>query len=333
MASVSKSICLVRSSVNIDETFQVPHIVRPGETISSSAMWARPGGKGANVAAVLGLAGVQVKMLGAVGSDATWPIDCLKERHVDTTDMYVSPDVPTGRAFIQISSEDGENSIVLLKGANFATNTPLDVPNAWFSRNEQQITHLVLQNEIPLACTIAFVEHAASLGNVCTVFNPSPMLTPDELRAFPWSGIRVLIVNQGEAADMHRALSGRDAGSEPAKALASLPAFASIQWIVVTRGSQGSCAGVLVGSERVWVDTQAAKTRTVVNTTGAGDTYTGYLVAGLMSLHERDSLSSERIKAIMHRASVASAMAVEVDGAMESIPSAKEVDARIALLG
>ena len=52
-----------------------------------------------------------------------------------------------------------------------------------------------------------------------------------------------------------------------------------------------------------------------------------------MSLHESDSLTSERIKAIMHRASVASAMAVEVDGAMESIPSANEVDARIDLLG
>ena len=196
------SLCVVRSSVNIDETFQVPHIVRPGETISSSAMWSRPGGKGANVAAVLGLAGVRARMLGAVGEDAKWPIRCLEERHVDTSCMYVSPDVPTGRAFIQLSQGDGENSIVLLKGANFALDTPLDDVRRWLS---PEVTHLILQNEIPLASTIAYVQHAQSLS-ICTVLNPSPMLTPDELRAFPWAGLHVLIVNEGESAELQLSL-------------------------------------------------------------------------------------------------------------------------------
>ena len=260
------SLCVVRSSVNIDETFQVPHIVRPGETISSSAMWTRPGGKGANVAAVLGLAGVRVRMLGAVGEDAKWPIRCLDERHVDTSCMYVSPDVPTGRAFIQLSQGDGENSIVLLKGANFALDTPLDDVQRWLS---PEVTHLILQNEIPLASTIAYVQHAPTLADV--------------------------------------------------------PCLAPIPWLVVTRGSQGSRAGVILDGERTWIDVPASRTTHVVNTTGAGDTYTGYLVAGLMTT---DHWTIDRVRAVLQRASVAAAMAVEVDGAMESIPAASEVEAR-----
>lgn len=183
------------------------------------------------MAAALGLAGARVRMVGAVGADAPWPLEHLRARHVDTTGVHESPNVPTGRAFIQISAADGENSIVLLKGANFAHTAEQDDPAHWL---QSGVTHMVLQNEIPLETTMAFARHAAVLKTsgdaarrVCTVFNPSPMPTADELRAFPWDGIDVLVVNEGEEHDLLQAL---DAGTA-APALATLPAMAHLSLI------------------------------------------------------------------------------------------------------
>lgn len=337
---MSEARCIVRSSVNIDETFQVPHIVRPGETISSSQMWSRPGGKGANVAAALvrhaltqGLAGVQVVMLGAVGEDAPWPLEHLRKHGVHVDDVHRSRDTPTGRAFIQISSADGENSIVLLKGANFAPVPALDDPARWL---EAGATHLMLQNEIPLATTVAYARHARELKlrgserRVCTIFNPSPMLSAEELKAFPWAGIDVLIVNEGEAADLRAALGGAPQGS-PVEALAALEPLREIGWLVVTRGGDGFSAGVTIGSERVMLDMPASPPTRVVNTTGAGDTFAGYLVAGLMQAHNaREPSTKESAERILRTAGVAASMAVEADGAMESIPDAGAVQARAA---
>lgn len=105
-----KPLCLVRSSINIDEMFAVPHVVRPGETISSSNLTSRPGGKGANVGAAVALAGQDIIMSGAVGKDASWPIEELKKRGVKTESIRILDEAPTGRAFIQVA-DDGENSM------------------------------------------------------------------------------------------------------------------------------------------------------------------------------------------------------------------------------
>jgi len=279
------------------------------------------------VAAALGLAGARVRMVGAVGADAPWPLEHLRARHVDTTGVHESPNVPTGRAFIQISAADGENSIVLLKGANFAHTAEQDDPAHWL---QSGVTHMVLQNEIPLETTMAFARHAAVLKTsgdaarrVCTVFNPSPMPTADELRAFPWDGIDVLVVNEGEEHDLLQAL---DAGTA-APALATLPAMAHVPWLVVTRGGRGSAASVLIDGERTSIEVPAARARAVVDTTGAGDTFSGYLVAALMAAHD-EPLTRAVAESVLRRASLAAAMAVESHGAMDSIPSAADVDAR-----
>ncbi|WFD31918.1 ribokinase [Malassezia sp. CBS 17886] len=318
--------CLVRSSINIDETFQVPHIVRAGETISSSRMDARAGGKGANVAAALGLAGARVRMLGAVGDDATWPLDLLAEHHVDVESVHRSSDAPTGRAFIQIAA-DGENSIVLLKGANFERVPALDDPQQWLA---QGVSHLVLQNEIPLEVTAAYVRCAEAVrtdaARICTIFNPSPMLGKDELRAFPWTGVDVLVVNEGEAHDLVVALHGEAADQpSPAHTLAGLSSLSNTPWLVMTRGGRGVLAGVLLEGTRTWLDLPASAPRAVVNTTGAGDTFTGYLVAGLMKEEPQTRAAAENV---LRAAGLAACMAVEVDGAMESIPAVAAVQAR-----
>lgn len=358
-AGPSQPFCLVKSSINIDETFLVPHIVRPGETISSSGLVSRPGGKGANVSAAIALAGARVSLSGAVGKDATWPIDELKSRKVITDDVEILENTPTGRAFIQIA-EDGENSIVLLKGANFSTDSQsADPAKTWDSDANRTITHLVLQNEIPLETTIAFLQYAKSkdkvANHVTTIFNPSPMLTESEVQSFPWKSIDVLIVNEGESIDLLRVLEPSSAssleslseGDEKSKkvleTLCSLEQLQSTAWIVLTRGGKGVMASVVFSdadAERSLFDVPSFKPKQVRDTTGAGDTFAGNLVAALMG-HNVDSAQGESsrvasarpqsktfVREALEWASKAASLACEKEGAMQSIPSADEVKAR-----
>lgn len=351
----SSTFCLVKSSINIDETFLVPHIVRPGETISSSGLVSRPGGKGANVSAAIGLAGAKVSLSGAVGKDATWPIDELKARKVITDDVEILDGIPTGRAFIQIA-EDGENSIVLLKGANFATDSSSADPSTAFTSNPQrQITHLVLQNEIPLQTTVAFLEHAKSDkagSHITTIFNPSPMLSNAEVESFPWSSIDVLVVNEGESIELLSVLdqsaaskleslaAGEDKSRQVLEALSGLQQLSSTAWLVLTRGGQGVMASVQLAdsqSQRSFFNVSPFKPKQVRDTTGAGDTFAGNLVAALMghNVEADEALTSSArpkreqfVQQALEWASRAASLACEKEGAMQSIPAADEVKAR-----
>lgn len=259
-----------------------------------------------------------------MGKEAPWPLEHLRKYGVDVQHVHQCEDTPTGRAFIQISTKDGENSIVLLQGANYASVPHLDDPAEWI---KAEVTHIMLQNEIPWEVTKAFAAYAETRQGkerVCTVFNPSPMPPADALKEFAWGGIDVLIVNEGEATDLVEAMGGEKGGS-PEKALAAVPALRHIRWLVVTQGAHGVLAGVQLDKERVWIDLSASKPEKVVNTTGAGDTFTGYLVAGLMQAEVHTKSDAESVLA---RAGTAASMAVEVDGAMESIPAADAVARR-----
>lgn len=352
-SSSTKPFCLVKSSINIDETFLVPHIVRPGETISSSGLVSRPGGKGANVSAAIALAGASVTLSGAVGKDASWPINELKKRHVDTSSIEVLDDTPTGRAFIQIA-EDGENSIVLLKGANYATQSKSSDPAQAWTMTEHQITHLVLQNEIPLETTMAFLRYAKeqSKCHVTTFFNPSPMLSSHEVQRFPWHLVDVLIVNEGEGFDLLSTLNHdlvsqprySSAGEDEHRAtkvlqdLAALSDFQHTPWLVLTRGGKGVMAHVQIAeSEPETFSVSSIKPKQVKDTTGAGDTFAGNLVAALMGhnvssaeqmLDSAKPKHGQFVQEALQWASRAASLACEVEGAMQSIPSAEQVKSR-----
>ncbi|KAK0563651.1 putative ribokinase [Tilletia horrida] len=344
-SSARPRLALVRSSINVDETFVVPSIVRPGQTISSSSYTARAGGKGANVSAAIGLAFPgAVRFVGAVGKDASWPLDALKQRGVDVALASVLDDVPTGRAIIQVSAADAENSIVLLPGAN-ATRSLDDA--AHLLETAGPVSHLVLQNEISLETTRAFLRAAAGRGTgtrkkVATVFNPSPMLSASEAADFEWGCVDVLVVNEGEA-DVLLSLFGRpDAASgrsSVATELAGAGPLRAVSWILVTQGSRGVMLHVRqglsgnVGEESLLIKQDAFKPKSVTDTTGAGDTFLGYLVAGLLKAetepgHKLPTSQSE-IQEILRVAVCAAAMAVEAKGALESIPAAQDVQARL----
>ncbi|KAF5392029.1 hypothetical protein D9757_003276 [Collybiopsis confluens] len=334
--------CVVRGSINIDEFFHVKDIVRPGETISSHGMSKRAGGKGANQAVAVVKAGVSVSLIGAVGEDGRWVIDLLKQFGVDVTDIEIDTEA-TGRAIIQLT-DDGENSIILFKGANYAAHSQQFLPRG--------TTHLLLQNEIPFDETLRYLNLAADSSAV-TIFNPSPMPSKAEIKAFPWDKLTWLIVNEGEAADLYRTLSATQTKFDPNTAsnplYAHVPAYSIVLQlssqipetnIVCTLGSAGVLA--LITSldhkdgtrdatalpEPIFLP--AAKLRNgVVDTTGAGDCFAGYLVAGLLKLYDEGItvLGRENVVSVLKRCNQAAGMCVEKRGAMESIPLTKDVDA------
>ncbi|KIK64921.1 hypothetical protein GYMLUDRAFT_94406 [Collybiopsis luxurians FD-317 M1] len=323
------SKCIVRGSI-------IKDIVRPGETISSHGMSKRAGGKGANQAVAVAKAGASVDLVGAVGEDGRWVVEYLKETGINES---------TGRAVIQLT-DDGENSIILFKGANYAAHPKTTI--------SPETTHLLLQNEIPFEDTLNYLNAAAEISAI-TIFNPSPMPSEEEIRTFPWDKLTWLIVNEGEASDMYKALSGGPPqGILPGisgSSYAHIPAYSTLLQlssqipktnIVCTLGAAGVLALVPSHQETMEVHPSgtvpeaiflpAAKLQNgVVDTTGAGDCFAGYMAAGLMNLHEQGLtvLQRQDVISVLKRCVQAAGMCVEKRGAMESIPFAKDVDAML----
>ncbi|GAW04130.1 ATP-binding protein [Lentinula edodes] len=300
------SKCVIRGSINIDEFFYVKDIVHPGETISSHRLSKRAGGKGANQAVAVARAGASVTLVGSVGEDGCWVVESLKDSQVDVSDIQIVTE-SSGRAVIQLA-DDGENSIILFKGANYAQHPKKSLPSG--------ATHVLLQNEIPLEDTLAYINAAAEASpSTVTVFNPSPVPSDAEIKEFPWDKITWLIVNEREASDICQALfSGAPHINVPGSGVLAL--------VPSLQDSTASSEPILL---------PAAKLQDgVVDTTGAGDCFTGYLVAGLMKMHDERSkvLQRKEVISILKRCVQASGMCVEKRGALESIPHAKDVDTR-----
>lgn len=151
-------------------------------------------------------------------------------------------------------------------------------------------SHLLVQNEIPMQDTIAYLRAAGQAG-LTTLFNPSPMLTPAELRSFPWSDVSWLIVNEGEILDLLRAFGNAaqdEAGSQHTevtdhiRALATSKEFGGKVRIVCTLGAQGLMYATDGQASEILTKSAGRLERPVKDTTGAGDCFLGYLTAGLM---------------------------------------------------
>lgn len=165
-------------------------------------------------------------------------------------------------------------TLVLLKGANFAQQE---------SSLASGSTHLSLQNEVPLDSTIAYL-HLAKAQNVTTFFNPSPMPSKDELRMFPWNEVDWLLVNQGEAVTISEAFApatDNETAESTLQRLRQDERFAKVN-LVCTLGASGVV--VSEASGRTTHHPAAALQNPLKDTTGAGDCFTGYFVAGLMRL-------------------------------------------------
>ncbi|MEY4268763.1 MAG: hypothetical protein RIS90_3298 [Pseudomonadota bacterium] len=288
---------LVAGSANLDFVVRAAHIPGPGETVLGGEFKTYPGGKGANQAAACARAGgVTTHMLAALGRDAyAVPIEASLAAAGVVLHAVRVPEQATGTAFICVS-DDAENAITVAPGANqglapaHLTSSGLP-PLAGFS-------HLLMQLETPLATVSAFA-HAAHAQGVTVVLNAAPaQALPAELLA----DVDILIVNEGELT----ALAGAAGSLDEQLARIAVPT------VVVTLGGRGCLARS--GQQRL---SQAAFAVTPVDTTGAGDTFCGALVAALSrSLPLAESL---------RRASAAAALACTQMGAQSSIPNLTEV--------
>lgn len=300
---------LVAGSANLDFVVRAGHIPAPGETVLGREFNTFPGGKGANQALACARAGgVPTAMLLALGNDAfaTPLVDSLTQAGVQLHTVRASTE-PTGTAFICVS-DDGENAITVAPGAN---NALLPEHLARHLPSLQGITHLLMQLETPLDSVQAYAQMARAQG-VQVVLNAAPARTlPAALLAL----VDVLIVNEGELTALTSGQGDGQSGlqSSVQDRLEQLP----VPCVIVTLGGEGCLARVRDAQGRSTLTAQSAFKVQVVDTTAAGDTFCGVLVAAL-SQHAT-------LAQALRRASAAAALACTQLGAQSSIPTASQV--------
>ena len=285
-------------SLNIDHVFSVDHMVQAGETINASSKDVYAGGKGLNQSIALARAGVPVYHAGVVGEDGTLLLRRLVECGVDIS-LLCTVEGPSSHTFIQVDRQ-GQNCIVVYTGSNIqVTEAYVDQVLKSFGAGD----FIVLQNEIN---AIDSIMEKASAKGMRIVFNPSPL--DDRIIHYPLEKVDFFLMNELEG----HAFTGYD---EPEKIIKAMHTSYPSATIVLTLGADG-----VLCCHRNKFFRQAACPAPVVDTTAAGDTFTGYFIACL--------LKNRPIQEILEKACRASAITVGRKGASDAIPTAEEVEHR-----
>ncbi|MDD3931943.1 MAG: ribokinase [Eubacteriales bacterium] len=283
-------------SLNIDRVYSVEDFVLPGQTISSRAFSVFPGGKGLNQSIAAAKAGSLVYHAGAVGEDGQFLVDFLKKSGV-RTELIATSRYPTGHAIIQVNRQ-GQNCIILHAGSND------DLSDQLRERVVNKLNPgdlLVIQNEVN---NNRDMMEKAIRRKARIALNPSPY--NQEINDLPLEAVSWLFINEVEGREM----TGTDEPDEIcARLIRRYPDLA----VVLTLGS----SGVLYQDERQKVRHGIYQVP-VVDTTAAGDTFTGYFLSGIVA--------GLPIDKILQQASMASAIVVSREGAAVSIPTIKEVN-------
>lgn len=289
-------------SCNIDYVYALPHIVAPGETLSSLSLSTFPGGKGLNQSVALGRAGAMVYHAGCVGHDGQLLLDTLSESGVNI-DYIQTLDTPSGHAIIQVD-EKGENSIIIHGGANQSI-TPSMIDDVLSCFEEGDI--LLLQNEIS---ELPYLVSKGKAKGMTVIWNVAPVT--ESARLVDLSQVDILLCNQSES----MALAGVSTPRDSIPAL--LQRYPKLR-IVLTLGKAG---GIYQDSTQS-VPYPAYRV-TPVDTTAAGDTFAGYFVAALAE--------GKPIKECLTRGALASALSVTKAGASCSVPTKEEVETALHTL-
>ena len=277
-------------SINKDFIYSVNDFVNPGETISSIKYNIKIGGKGLNQSVAISKAGQKIYHAGIINIDDTFILDKLKKWNVNCENILIG-DNPTGHAIIQVDKK-GENSIIIHGGANDDVDIKF-IESVLSKFNSGDI--LVLQNEIN---NIKEIIKRAHHKKMKIVFNPAPF--NKKILSYDLNKISTLILNQTEG----EALSKEKKPDNILKVLNSK--FKNTE-IILTLGEKGSIYSFK--DQLFKIEAHRADT---VDTTGAGDTFIGYYVAGLISgMNKKENLN---------RASEAAAIATTKIGGAESIP-------------
>ena len=282
-------------SLNIDRVYQVEHLVRPGETITSRQYQEFAGGKGLNQSIALARGGVDVSHAGKIGSDGSFLVNVLAESGVDVS--LISTGIgQTGHAIIQVD-DYGENCIVLFAGEN--RTLTIDEVRSVIDQMERG-DYLLLQNEINCIEDIIKLGSAKGLN---IVFNPAP-ITPDVLN-LPLDRITWLIVNEVEG----EAIAGK---SQPNHIMDEIVARYPTLRMVLTLGGNG--VHYADSKTRYFVP---AETVNPIDTTAAGDTFIGYFIGEIVG--------GSTVQESLTVANKAAALCVTKPGAADSIPHRSEL--------
>jgi ribokinase len=282
-------VCVV-GSVNMDLTFDVNALPRPGETVLASSLTYAPGGKGGNQAVAAARAGASVQFVGALGDD---PAAEQLRAHLSVNGVGLDGTIaipgPSGTAIIVVDA-GAENTIVVAPGANGRL-TLAAAARSVVAGGEVLLTQL----EIPVPTAVAAARAARSAGAVVMV-NASPAGQDQSSLAELASVADVVIANEAEADEW--------------------------PWrpthLVTTLGARG--ASCVSAGDEFWVPAPAVK---AVDTTGAGDVFAGVLAA---SWPRDPGARTERLRALQ-RACTAAALSTQVPGAGDCAPDAAAIDA------
>lgn len=288
-------------SLNIDHIYRVTHIVSPGETIAASSLSFAAGGKGLNQSIALAKSGLLTYHAGCIGTDGMPLKQILTDSGVKLD--YLEPvDSVNGHAIIQVNDQ-GQNSIVIFGGSNQAiTKEQVDRILTQFTPEDM----VLIQNETSM---VSYIAQRCKELRMPLAFNPSP-ISSQLLEEFPFDAVSYLLVNETEAFD----ITGRQKPEEVAQVL--LEKYPAMK-LVVTLGSDGAYYADSNGGFH-----QSAFRVEAVDTTGAGDTFTGFFLGLIMQ--------GRTCAEALRYACAASAIAVTKPGAAPAIPTLKTVEEFLA---
>ncbi len=282
-------------SLNIDFVYKVDHFTRAGETVAGESFEKFCGGKGLNQSVALARAGANVYHAGCIGEDGDMLLKLLSQSGANTAHVR-KLDKPSGHAIIQIDKA-GQNSILLYGGANHAIDTQhIDDTLSHFGEGDT----LLIQNEIN---NLAYIMEKVHGKGMKIAMNPSPI--SKSMFDLPLELVSTFILNEIEGKE----ISGK---SQPDEILTALRGKFPAATFVLTLGKDGVIYddGNCHCSHHIY-DVP------VVDTTGAGDTFTGYFLTCII----RGDTPQESLRL----ASIASSIAVSRMGAAPSIPRMSDV--------
>lgn len=282
-------------SLNYDYVYLVDHIVLPGETISSTDLSVFCGGKGLNQSIALSQAGAMVYHAGLIGEDGDLLQETCRNHGVNTKYIRTSS-VRSGNAIIQLS-KSGQNSIVLFGGANRQNSKKfIDEVLSDFEEGD----YILLQNEMNL---LDYMIEKAYAQKMQIVLNPSPY--NESIEKCDLEKVSIFLLNEVEGMQ----ITGE---SEAEKILPAMQHKYPHARIVLTLGKLG-----VMYSDFKKTASHGIYDVKIVDTTAAGDTFTGYFLASVTA--------GKTVEESLRLASIASSLAVSQKGAVDSIPPLEEV--------
>lgn len=282
-------------SLNIDYVYSVEHFVKAGETLASTNMSVFPGGKGLNQSIALARAGANVIHGAVAGASSEFLLDTMKQSGVDVSRIKTSND-SNGHAIIQVNS-NGQNSILLFAGTNHSVDKEYAEQ---FLSDAEKGDILVLQNEISGLSDIFEIAHAKGMQ---IAFNPSPYA--EEIKKLPLSYVKWWFCNEIEGASLF-------GSEEPQEILQNFIEIYPEASLILTLGENGS-----IYKDKEQSVCQPIYKVKAVDTTAAGDTFTGYFISAIANGYE--------VSKALDISSKASSITVSREGASASIPYINEL--------